>query len=182
MLDRGIDPASLDDILHLISPDEVVTSPDQMLDDAFRPREEFDTPFPKTRFSDGTIGVYYSALEERTCKAELSFRIRSSAPEDSPRYYSLVGCHYDGHTADIRELGTTHSELTSKDETGYPFCRELAKSAVAEGLDGFLTTSARADGGTCVPVFTRRTLSNPAVECVYRTSNRGGRVEFHKQS
>lgn len=177
---RHINPESLEDVLRLLSSGDVVTSPVEVLDDAFRPRSAYETPYPQTRFSDGTIGVYYSAIEERTCKEEIAFHLRSSGPTDVSRYYSLVACTYEGETVDLRGIEKDKPELISKDESGYSYCRNLAKRAVELGHDAFLTPSARAEDGTCVPVFNRSSLSHADTSGTYCATIRDTRVTFHQ--
>ncbi len=43
----------------------------------------------------------------------------------------------------------------------YTFCNRLGAEAVSQDLDGLLAPSVRKPGGTNVPVFSRRALSNP---------------------
>ena len=147
LLDRRIKLDSLEEILELLSPGDLVTSPEDVLEHAFRPQSTHDihdTPFPRSRFSDGTLGIYYSATEERTCEDEIAFHLGSSGPEGVPRYYSLITCKYEGQTVDLRRADEDHPELVSKDESGYSYCQNLAKWAVEQGRDAFLTPSARA--------------------------------------
>ena len=111
------------------------------------------------------MGVYYSALEERTCERELGFHLKRELVEagnagfNRPRRYHLVRCQYHGNTAELRGKERAHPELVSRDSDGYPFCRTLAREAVSRGIVGFLTRSARDPKGTCLPVFARDALS-----------------------
>ena len=183
LLERRIKLESLEEILELLSPGDLVTSPEDVLDHAFRPRSTHgihDTPFPRSRFSDGTLGIYYSATEERTCKDEIAFHLNSSGPEGFPRYYSLIISRYEGETVDLRGADKDHPELVSKDDSGYSHCQNLAKSAVEQGHDGFLTPSARAKGGTCVPVFRRSSLSQPDISATYRATTSDSQVTFQE--
>ncbi len=52
-----------------------------------------------------------------------------------------------------------HPDLVSKTEAGYPFCRALGREAVRQNIDGFLTPSARHDGGTCAPAFAEAAIA-----------------------
>ena len=180
LLERGISPESLEDILQLLSSRDVVASPEDVLDDAFRPRYTYETPFPQSRFSDGTFGVYYSALEIRTCKKEVSFHIGFPGPRDVSRVYSLITCWYEGLSVDLRGMEKDHPELISEDESGYPYCRALGKSAVELARDAFLTVSARAAGGMCVPVFNRASLSSPDATGIYRATISDAGVTFQQ--
>ena len=144
-------------------------SADTVLDDAFRPRPDKPTPFPVRRFGDGTIGVYYSALEKRTCERELGSHLEAELAQarkagfNHPRRYAFVQCQYHGITAELRGKERTHPELVSRISDGYPFCQALAREATLNGIAGFLTRSARDPRGTCLPVFARRALSDSGV-------------------
>ena len=51
-------------------------------------------------------------------------------------------------------------------ESDYGFCNGLGTEAVASGLDGLLTPSARRPDGTNLPVFRRRAVSNPVAHAL----------------
>ena len=55
-------------------------------------------------------------------------------------------------------------DLTHDSE--YGFCNGLGAEAVATGLDGLLTPSARRPNGTNLPVFKRPAVSNPLVHAL----------------
>ena len=144
-------------------------SADTVLDDAFRARPDKLTPFPVRRFGDGTMGVYYSALEKRTCERELGSHLEAelvqarNAGFTHPRRYAFVQCQYHGNTAELRGKERDHPELVSQTPGGYPFCQELSREATSNGITGFLTRSARDPTGTCLPVFARGALSDPGI-------------------
>ena len=166
---RGIDPREHNAIAGTLDGVIMALSPEQILDDAFRPRWDKPTPFLKGRFGDGTMGVFYSALEERTCEREKGFHFKAEFAETAqagfkhPRHYAFVQCRYRGITTELRGQELQHHELVSPTQDGYPFCRSLAREAVSNGIAGFLTRSARNRRGTCLPVFVREALSDPGV-------------------
>ena len=178
LLQRGIEPENVRDFLDLISPADVTVTPADALDNAFRAREDRPSPFPPGRFGDGTHPVYYSALEERTCKEELSFHLRATDQSRHPRFYSLIQCRYQGMTVDLRGRQADYPDLVSDTKRGYPFCQMLARQALKNGTDAFFTASARHHDGTCVPVFTRTSLSDPAVIQNYRATVGADGVAF----
>ena len=51
-------------------------------------------------------------------------------------------------------------------DSDYGFCNSLGTEAVAAGLDGLLTPSARRSDGTNLPVFRRHAISNPVVHAL----------------
>ena len=168
-LKRGVHIANVQSIVSALEVGRTPLTAKEVVDKTFRPREDRRTPFSVGRFGDGTMGVYYSALDEVTCERELGFHLESNLVElkdagfSYPRRDSAIECHYSGATADLRWKETTHSYLVSKTSAGYPSCQRLAREAVQKGLHGFLTRSARHAGGTCVPVFARSALTNPDV-------------------
>ncbi len=109
------------------------------------------------------------ATEEITCERELEFHLEAElAEKGSPtlpylRFYNLIDCGYLGATVDLRGQEETCPDLVSETKPGYPFCQSLALEAVEYGVEGFLTASARNDGGTCVPVFARPALFGPTI-------------------
>ena len=158
----------------------------ETIDNTFQAREgEGEAlPFREGRFGDGTIGVYYSAIEEDTCKKEVAFylneQIKDLNRDKYPRTYHSIECHYEGATVDLRGKEKKYPNLVSNTKTGYPFCQDLARRAVERGIVGFLAPSARNPGGTCVPVFRRTALSDPRSKRRYCATVRSGRVQFQK--
>ena len=166
---RRIDPREHAAIANALASTSMALSAETVVDDAFRPRPDKPTPFPTGRFGDGSIGVYYSALEERTCKREVGYHLgrefadTRTAGFTQPRRYAFVCCEYDGNTAELRGKEGEHPDLVSQTPDGYPFCQALAREATSNGIAGLLTRSARDPKGTCLPVFARGALSNPGV-------------------
>ncbi|MDE0391313.1 MAG: RES family NAD+ phosphorylase [Rhodospirillales bacterium] len=142
---------------------------EEIVEYAFKGRQNRTKPFKEGRFGDGTMGVYYSAIDEVTCEKEIAFHVGEEVNElpreqfPHLRHYSLINCQYSGRTADLRGKESQYLELTSESKSGYPFCQSLGLRAVENGIDGFFTPSARHAGGTCVPVFERTALSKPRI-------------------
>ena len=167
LLGRGIEPGSISETISELQRLGLPFSPEDVVEKSFTPREDKPTPYSIGRFGDGAFGVFYSAVEEATCKKELAYRLEleSSMFEGDARalkrYYNLLACSFNGRTVDLRGWESTQSELISKTEKGYPYCQSLGLEAVTRGIDGMYTPSARNAGGTCVPVFARSALSGP---------------------
>lgn len=151
---------------------------EEILDGTFRPRDDASPPYREGRFGDGTFGVYYSALEEDTCKAEVAYHLQKDIDDPDPRSYTMIECRYEGRTANLLGKEEQHPQLVNSTEAAWSFCQDLGREAVEGDLDGFLTASARRPGGTCVPVFTRAALSDPQVKKNYRMTIRAGRVRY----
>ena len=100
---------------------------EDVIDNAFRPRSEMPTPFPIGRFGDGSIAVYYAALEKRTCEQEILFHVIDELNEipNHTRFYSLVECQYAGITTDLCGHEVNYPYLASDTKQGYPFCQQL---------------------------------------------------------
>ena len=132
------------------------------------PGELCDAPFRRkarltwvTRFSDGSYPVFYAALEPETPEAEVThwFRTFAGTPR-GPRtaYYERFSCTFDGMVKDLRPKTAEWPALTDED---YAFCNRLGAEAIRASLDGLVTPSARRRGGTNLPVFKRRAISDP---------------------
>jgi hypothetical protein len=105
--------------------------------------------------------VFYPALEEETCEAEVKYHIKDGVTASGfARFYHLLACDFVGTVANLLGKEVGHPELISPTEDGYPFCQALAKEARAAGVHAFHTPSARYPGGTCSPVFDRPNLAN----------------------
>lgn len=177
LLRRGSRLEDLADVLPVVSA-KTPCSLEEILDGTFRPRDSANPPYREGRFSDGTFGVYYSALEEETCKAEVAYHLQKDIDDPDPRSYSMIECRYEGRTANLLGKEGQHPQLVGSMEAAWSFCQDLGREAVERGVDGFLTASARRPGGTCVPVFTREALSDPQVGNSYRMTIRAGRVQY----
>ncbi len=162
LLGRGIDPDSIEETRAEIARVGGQFTPEGIVSNSFRGRTGRYKPFPESRFSDGTIGVFYSAIEVSTCEKEIVFHLEIKEGDDT-RYFSLIDCDLSGTTADLRGKENDYPDLVSQTEAGYPFCQRLGKKATQKNIDAFYTASARDEGGTCVPVFTETVLSNPSI-------------------
>lgn len=140
----------------------MVDTPERLCDAPFRRKPRMQQLEKTTRFSDGSFPVFYSSLDAQTAEAEIRywFPFFSGKPtRQRTAYYSRFECDYDGLTKDLRPKAHQWPELVHDND--YQFCNELGAEAVQLGLDGLLAPSARRNGGTNLPVFTRRAISNP---------------------
>ena len=187
LLERGVNLSNVAATISALADVGTPLTADEIVDYTFQARNAMSTPFPVSRFSDGTIGVYYSAIEESTCEKELVFHLRAELAEmksdtfPHPRVFSLMYCHYSGYTADLCGKESIHSELVSKTDQGYSFCQRLGLQASAHGVDGFLTASARNNGGTCIPVFARSALSRPRTRYKLELLTTDAEIKFQRQ-
>jgi RES domain len=124
--------------------------------------EEHGSPprYGTGRFGDGSTPVFYSALAEETCRAEVAHHLNDKvALAPFPRFYHLLECDFTGIVIDLHGKEIEHPELISPTDDGYPFCQAVAKDARNTGAHALHTPSARHRSGTCAPVFARSNLS-----------------------
>lgn len=124
----------------------------------------FDVEYPPpSRYSDGTIPVFYGSLESKTAESEVKHRllIRISVDERDleTAYYVRFRCLFSGTVKDLRAMERDWPDLVH--DTDYKFCNSLGTAAKEAGLDGLLVPSARRIGGTNMPVFSRIALDTP---------------------
>ncbi len=126
-------------------------------------RRLYGSGYPTSRFSDGSFPVGYFSLEPETAEAEALYRFCKKFAGKPNReriaWYSSFTCDFLGLTKDLRPMRTVWPNLMHDND--YTFCSRLGVEAVSEDLDGLLVPSVRKSGGTNVPVFARRALSNP---------------------
>jgi hypothetical protein len=161
LLKRGISAESIPEVKAALGVANVALNAEEAVSYSFR------EPYGVGRFGDGTFGVFYSAHAETTCIEEIRYRHQRQLAEQRSgtfphdRYYDLISCDFAGNTLTLLGAEAKYADLVSPTEAGYPFCRRLAKAAVAQRVDAFYTRSARDAYGTCVPIFNRTSITNP---------------------
>ena len=109
-----------------------------------------------SRFTDGTIPVFYTALEVETAQAEKAHWLKRA---DGAVKFQLVAIDFLGAHKDLRALEPIPMYLTAEASAGaYQACLTITIEAVADQLDGFQTPSVRYRGGSCFPILTRRSV------------------------
>jgi hypothetical protein len=120
-------------------------------------------PFPTGRFSDGSHPVLYTAVEPETAGSEYSHWAPSAFFADGGRPYQirvhLFSCHFAGTVKDLRPFHVTFPGLT--DPHDHRECQAIGSAALAEGLAGLISVSARRLTGTTLPIFSRGAASRP---------------------
>jgi hypothetical protein len=162
---------------------------EQVITYSFERHDDRIPPFGVGRFGDGSdYAVYYSAIEEETCIAEIthhawrSFEAMQSGELPYPRFYQFVTSAFNGLTLTLCGHEGAHPELVSADESGYPFCRSLARQALAlaQRISAFHAPSARRDGGICVPVFMQQALTNHSSGYFVMFAARNGQIKHER--
>ena len=112
----------------------------------------------RTRFSDGTLRILYTALEPRTTELEIAHWL--SPVVSTTALYRELQIDFAGMYKDLRQLPHVPDFLTGEEAAGaYAQCLIVAEEAVQAQLDGFLTPSARAVDGTCLPILRRSAVA-----------------------
>lgn len=159
--EMGLDAEGVKEMLAFLRNRNKTDSLEALLDKPFEAKPQI-APKNPTRFSDGTNKVFYSALEPETAEAEVvggyvKYAFGNGAVARTA-YYRRFACKFQGEVKDLRPHLAEMPCLTHDD---YADCNRIGVEAVHEGLDGLLSPSARKPEGTCLPVFTRKTLSDP---------------------
>lgn len=115
-----------------------------------------------TRFSDGSYGVYYAALDLNTAIAETvyhreKFMARTHEPpiDLTMRVY---GADLDAELHNVRGQMEAMPEIYHR--TDYTAAQALGKQIRSEGAWGIVYDSLRQTGGECVGIFRPKALSN----------------------
>ncbi|MCO8145880.1 RES family NAD+ phosphorylase [Rhodovulum tesquicola] len=139
------------------------------------------SPDRRSRFSDGSFGVYYAGDTLETALREHTFhmaRFYASTGED-PGWISevreLVGA-IDADLVDLR--GPDGAAYLDPDPARYAAPQELAKSRRAAGADGVVYPSVRNPGGQCIGVFWPDVVSLPRQADHYRYHWDGEKVDY----
>lgn len=126
----------------------------------------FDTqPYMASRYSDGSFGVWYGALEVATSIAETTYHMLRTesgiegVDEIIIRERAVYQVHCNAVMIDLINKRRSHAELTADDHT---FTQWIGRRLKYEGHPGLLAPSARCEGSNSV-VFNSAVLSNPRV-------------------
>ena len=132
-----------------------------------------------TRFSDGTHGVYYAALDEDTAVAETVFHTARFLRETAEPPIEVERRCYVGKVLqpldDVR--GRAFAMLQNPDLATYPTCQAFAAGRRAGGAWGVNYLSTRREGGECVAAFRTRAVSLPVQGRHFRYHWDGTRID-----
>ena len=158
----NLDPEARDELLNILSGSVSWDSNRELLDGPFRPRAKLRN---RTRFSDGSFPVFYSALASETAETEMAYRFRNAyaGKPQSKRtaYYQGFRCTFEGLERDLRSKAPDWPELVH--DSDYSFCNRLGAEARDRAIDGLVVPSARHEGAN-MPIFTRQAVSDPELE------------------
>ena len=144
---------------------------DELLDGPFRKITKLRI---RTRYSDGSYPVFYSALEAKTAEAEVAFWFRKEYVGNPKRnrtaYFQGFRCVFDGVEKDLRPRAREWPDLVH--DSDYTLCNRLGAEARALGIDGLVVPSARQEMGANMPIFVRAVLSDPKLDEVVAVTYR----------
>lgn len=71
LLSMGLDTKAVEEIVEFLRAKQEIDSLDMLLDKPFKPKPQLEKQKLASRYSDGSIQVFYSALERETAEAEI---------------------------------------------------------------------------------------------------------------
>jgi hypothetical protein len=160
----GFDAEDTEEILEFLGETRDEFERARLLDAPFAPKPQLEArKITPTRFSDGSLRVFYSSLEARTAEREVAHWYAGAALGSSQRvaYYRRLRCRFRGAAVDLRAKVSDWPFLIDDGEDDLSRCRALAREGVELNVAGFLTPSPRRASGTNVPVFQKLALSEP---------------------
>ena len=162
LAELNVDAVAREELVNLLSGRIPQDPIEELLDGPFRLRAKFRT---KTRFSDATFPVFYSAPAVETAKAEMAYWFRKDYVGKPRRnrtpYFQSFRCRFEGLEKDLRSKARDWPNLVH--ESDYSFCNQLGVEAREGGVDGLVVPSARHEGAN-MPIFVRHAISGPESE------------------
>ena len=178
--EMGLDAEDVDEILRFLGESGRGADGERLLDAPFAPKPQLEArKIAATRFSDGSLRVFYSSLESETAELEV-VHWYAAAVGGSRRvaYYNRFRCQFRGSAADLRPRASDWPFLIDDGSEAYARCQALAREGVELRIDGFHAPSARRAEGTNVPIFQRQALSEPEILGVAAFSRHAGTGAF----
>ncbi len=143
------------------------------------------TNWRQGRFGDGKkYGVWYGAIEKETSILEGLYSVYKNVKEDIANSSRpvvidrrMLKAQITANRAiDLRLCSEHYAQLINNN---YTFCQELGAYAVEDGIDLFLTPSARNLGGTCVPIFSPSAIkSDKTIYYIHFSFHNEGEVQI----
>ena len=161
LAELGFDEQGTDELRTLLEQRSQGASLEELCDAPFRRKHKLRR---RTRFSDGSFPVFYSSLDAATAEAEVRhwLPIIIGQPEHArTAHYRRFSCAFDGIEKDLRPKIQEWPHLVH--DSDYTFCNELGAEAKRLEVDALVTPSARHEGNN-LPVFTRKSISDPNIE------------------
>lgn len=139
-----------------------------------------------SRYGDGSVRVWYGALEEATALAETCWhqirQLRAIEGVETPvvRYRAVYGVRANGLFLDLCDKAGEHPELLSDD---YAATQAIGRHIAAQGLPGLIYPAARWPAGRCLAAFRAEVLSEPRLRyyLTYRIDPVAGEVRVERK-
>ncbi len=162
LADLDLDAEARNELLNFLSGRIPQDPTSELIDGPFRPKARLRN---RTRFSDGSFPVFYSALAAETAEAEMAYWFRKEyvgKPQSSrTAYYQGFHCTFEGLEKDLRSKAQDWPNLVH--DSDYSFCNRLGAEAREQRVDGLVVPSARHEGAN-MPIFARQAVSGPELE------------------
>jgi hypothetical protein len=119
-----------------------------------------------SRFGDGTVRVWYGALDEPTARAETCWhQLRQvmaleGVERTVVRHRAVYRVRAQGHFVDLRGKEAAFPRIVADD---YAFTQGIGRTLSQQGMPGLLYPSARWPGGACLAAFRAAPLSDPVL-------------------
>jgi hypothetical protein len=119
-----------------------------------------------SRFGDGTVRVWYGALDEQTARAETCWhQLRQVMAIEGVdrvvvRHRAVYRVQAQGHFVDLRGKEQAFPQIVADD---YAFTQGIGRTLSVQGMPGLLYPSARWPGGECLAAFRSEPLGNPVL-------------------
>ena len=130
----------------------------------------FATLGQPSRFSDGSFGVFYAALDNETAIAETVFHAERQLRATNEDAIDFDMDSYVGEVVrpleDVR--GTPFAHLHQPNLDTWPVCQAFASERRAAGARGLWYPSDRRPGGECIGAFQPQAVSVPTRDRHYR--------------
>lgn len=130
------------------------------LDSKFKPENWY-----KSRYSNGSWSVLYTAESKLTALKEILFHLKQFYKEELSSKKIIVDRRVIKLSISaqkcidlIIQKKIKKEKLISSDDSGYPYCQQLAKKFIQAGAEMLRAPSARHDNGICVPIFEKKVI------------------------
>jgi hypothetical protein len=177
-LEQLTNPRVRDEVgeIALVPPDQRVSGPG-----ASYVMASFTHLNPKgSRFSDGSFGVYYAALELATAIAETIFHFEQFARDSGdPMRMEDMRVLVGAVAAAFEDVAAVPEPRRSQilDPSSYAASRAYAREVREAGANGVVYPSVRRGGGECIGAFRPRAIGLPRLERRLKYRWNGERVD-----
>lgn len=119
-----------------------------------------------SRFGDGTVRVWYGALDEQTARAETCWHqlqqvmALEGVTTVVVRHRAVYRIQAQGHFVDLRGKERDFPQIVAND---YAYTQAIGRTLSVQGMPGLLYPSARWPDGECLAAFRAEPLQDPVL-------------------